>query len=132
MQYSELRLVIVLLKLVMWINRVHIWLAIIQNLVEFLPLKAELLLRQRSSFRIHLDWSFRKVCVCEEQMIDTEQGSLEYKQISQSWSVLHLRLVLLDFFFFFLMITFFFLFLLALPPTTKPPRQTCWAKLPEY
>ena len=37
---------------------------IIQNLVEYRPLKAELLLRQSSSSGAHLDWNVRKVCVC--------------------------------------------------------------------
>ena len=42
-----------------------IWITIIQiiqNCVEFWPMKAELLLRQISSS--HLDWSVRKVCMC--------------------------------------------------------------------
>ena len=67
MQNFELRLVIVILKLVMWMNRLDIWITIIQiiqNFVEFRPLKAELLLRQSSSSGAHLGWSVRKVCVC--------------------------------------------------------------------
>ena len=67
MQNFELRLVILILKLVMWMNGLDIWITIIQkiqNFVEFRPLKAELLSRQRSSYGTHLDWSVRKVCVC--------------------------------------------------------------------
>ena len=45
-------------------------------------LKAELLLRQSSYFRAHLDWSVKEVSMCEEKVIDTDQGSLEYKQIA--------------------------------------------------
>ena len=48
----------------MWMNRLDIWITIIQNFVEFRLLKVELLLRQSSSSRAHLDWSVRKVCVC--------------------------------------------------------------------
>ena len=44
--------------------------------------EAELLSKQSSSFRAHLDWSVKKVCVSEVKMIDPEQGSLKYKQIS--------------------------------------------------
>ena len=64
MQNFELRLVIVILKLVMRMNRLDICITIIQiiqNFVEFRPLKAELLLRQSSSFGPHLGWSVRKV-----------------------------------------------------------------------
>ena len=87
MQNFELRLVIVILKLVMWMNRLDIWITIIQliQLVEFRPLKAELSLRQSSSSGAHLGWSVRKVCVCGllvKKMVHTEQGILEYKQIS--------------------------------------------------
>ena len=67
MQNFELRLVILILKLVMWMNGLDIWITIIQkiqNFVEFRPLKAELLLRQSSSSGAHLDWNVRKVCVC--------------------------------------------------------------------
>ena len=67
MQKFELRLVIVILKLVTWMNRLHIWITIIQkiqNFVEFRSLKAELFLRQSSSSGAHLDWSVRKVCLC--------------------------------------------------------------------
>ena len=39
--------------------------------------EAELLLKQSSSFRAHLDWSVKKVCVSEVKMIDPEQGSLK-------------------------------------------------------
>ena len=55
---------------------------IIQNLVEYRPLKAELLLRQRSSSGAHLDWMVS--VVYKEKMVGTEQGSLEYKQVSSS------------------------------------------------
>ena len=44
-------------------------------------------------------------------MVGTEQESLEYKEISWSWSLLQLHLVLLDFSFFFS--DHFFLFILA-------------------
>ena len=65
MQNFELRLVMAkILKLVMWMIRLDIWITIIQSFAEFWPLKAELLLRQNSSSRAHLDWSVRKVCVC--------------------------------------------------------------------
>ena len=67
MQNLEFRLMIVILKLVMEINSLDIWIAIIQtiqNFVEFRPLKAELLLRQSFSSEAHLDWSVRKVYVC--------------------------------------------------------------------
>ena len=37
MQNFELRLVIVILKLVMWMNRLDIWITIVQNFVEFRP-----------------------------------------------------------------------------------------------
>ena len=82
MQNFELRLVILILKLVMWMNGLDIWITIIQkiqNFVEFRPLRAELLLRQSSSSSAHLDWSVRKVCVCGllGKMFGTEQGSLE-------------------------------------------------------
>ena len=68
-------------------NRLDIWITIIQiiqNFVEFRPLKAELLLRQSSSFGPHLGWSVRNFdCVVYlEKMVGTEQGSIEYKQIS--------------------------------------------------
>ena len=49
-------------------NRLDIRITIIQtvqNFVEFRPLKAELLLKQRSSSGVHLGWSVRKVCVCD-------------------------------------------------------------------
>ena len=36
----------------------------IQNFVEFRPVKAELLLRKSSLSHAHLDWSVRKVCEC--------------------------------------------------------------------
>ena len=52
MQNFELRLVIVILKLVMRMNRLDICITIIQiiqNFLEFRPLKAELLLGQSSS-----------------------------------------------------------------------------------
>ena len=45
-------------------NRLDIWIKVIQNFAEFRPLKAELLLRQSSSTLAHLDWSVRKVCLC--------------------------------------------------------------------
>ena len=82
MQNFELRLVIVILKLVMWMNRLDIWITIIQkieNFVEFRPLKAELLLRQSSSSGVHLDWGVKKVCVCGllEKKDGTEWGNLE-------------------------------------------------------
>ena len=67
MQNFELRLVIVILKLVMWMNRIDIRITIIQtvqNFVEFRPLKAQLLLRQSSSSGVHLGSSVKKVCVC--------------------------------------------------------------------
>ena len=57
----------------------------IQNFVEFRPLKTGLLLRQSSSSGAHLHWSVRKVCVSGllgKKMVGTEQGSLEYKQVS--------------------------------------------------
>ena len=66
MQNFALRLVIVILTLVMWTNRLDIWITIIQiikDFVEFRPLKAELLLRQGSSSGAHLGWSVRRVCV---------------------------------------------------------------------
>ena len=99
-------LVIVILKLVIWMNRVDIRITIIQtvqNFVEFRPLKDELLSRQSSSSMVHLGWSVRKVSVSGllGKMVGREQGSLEYKQISSSWSLLQLDLVLLDFFYFF-------------------------------
>ena len=37
---------------------------VIQNLVEYQPLKTELYLRQISTSGAHLDWNVRKVCVC--------------------------------------------------------------------
>ena len=67
MQNFELRLVIVILKLVMRMNRLDICITIIQiiqNFVEFRPLKAELLLGQSSSSGIHLGWSVRISYVC--------------------------------------------------------------------
>ena len=67
MQNFELRLVILILKLVMWMNGLDIWITIIQkiqNFVEFRPLKIEFLLRQSTSSGAHVDWSVRKVCVC--------------------------------------------------------------------
>ena len=48
----------------MWMDRLDIWITVIQNFVEFRPLKVKLLLRQSSSSQAHLDWSVRKVCVC--------------------------------------------------------------------
>ena len=51
-------LVIVILKLVMWINRLDILITIIQivkNFVEFPPFKVELLLRQSSFSGAHLN-----------------------------------------------------------------------------
>ena len=66
MHNFELRLVIAILKLVTWMNRLDIWITIIQkihNFVEFWPLKAELILRQSFSSGTHLDWSVRQVCV---------------------------------------------------------------------
>ena len=48
-------------------NRVDIWVTIIQkiqNFVEYRPLRVELFLRQCSSSVAHLDWNVRKVCVC--------------------------------------------------------------------
>ena len=35
------------------------------NFAEFLHLKTQLLLRQSSSSGTHLDWSVRKICVCD-------------------------------------------------------------------
>ena len=67
MHNFELRLVIAILKLVTWMNRLDIWITIIQkihNFVEFRPLKAELILRQSFSSGTHLDWSVRQVCEC--------------------------------------------------------------------
>ena len=55
---------LVLRKLVMWINRLAICITIIQNLVGFQSLKAELLSRQSFSPWAHLDWSVRKVYMC--------------------------------------------------------------------
>ena len=48
-------------------NRLDIWIIIIQiiqNFVEFRPLKDELSLRQSSSSKAHLNWSVRRVSVC--------------------------------------------------------------------
>ena len=56
------------IELVIWMNRLGIWITIIQiiqNFVKFRPLKVELLLRQSSLSGAHLDWSARKVCVCD-------------------------------------------------------------------
>ena len=67
MQNFELRLVIAILKLVTWVNRLDIWITIIQkihNFVEFQPLKVELILRQSFSSETHLDCGVRQVCVC--------------------------------------------------------------------
>ena len=50
-------------EIVMWLNRIDIWITIIQSFLEFQPLKTELLLRQSSSSQAHLDWNVRKVCV---------------------------------------------------------------------
>ena len=85
MQNFELRLVIVILKLVMWMNRLDIWITIIQkieNFVEFRPLKAELLLRQSSSSGVHLGWSIRKVSLC---------GLLGGKWLAQSRGALNIN-----------------------------------------
>ena len=49
-------------------NRLDIRITIsqtVQNFVELRPLKVELLLRQSSSSGVHLDWSVRKVYVCD-------------------------------------------------------------------
>ena len=67
MQNFELRLAIVILKLVMTMNILDIWIIItqiIQNFAEFRPLKAELLLGQSSPSGAHVGWSVRNVCVC--------------------------------------------------------------------
>ena len=55
------------IELVIWMNRLGIWITIIQiiqNFDTFRPLKVELLLRQSSFCGAHLDRSARKVCVC--------------------------------------------------------------------
>ena len=77
---SVIGLVILILKLVMWMNWLDISVTIIQNFGEFRSLKAELLLRQIiiSSFWGHLGWTVRKVCACEG-FLGTEQGNLEYQ-----------------------------------------------------
>ena len=57
MQNFELRSLIVVLKLAMWMNRLDISITIIQiiqNFAELRPLKAELLLRQSSSSEVYL------------------------------------------------------------------------------
>ena len=57
MQNFELRSLIVVLKLAMWMNRPDISITIIQiiqNFAELRPLKAELLLRQSSSSEVYL------------------------------------------------------------------------------
>ena len=137
MQNFELRLVIVILKLVMWMNRLDIWITIIQiiqNFVEFRPLKVELLLRESSFSVTHLGWSVRKVCV---------SGLLGKKQLAQSRGALIINRFLkaevfchcisFAWFFLFLIITFFYLFYLAMAPTIKPPpSKMCWTKLPKY
>ena len=56
-----------ILKLFTWMNRLDIWITIIQKIqsfVEFWPLKAEFLLKKSSYSGAYLDWSVRKVCVC--------------------------------------------------------------------
>ena len=59
---------------------------ITQNFSKFRPLKVELLLRQSSCTEAHLDLSVDKFVgvVYYVEMVSTEQGSLEYKQISES------------------------------------------------
>ena len=67
MHNFDMRLVIAILKLFTGMNRLEIWIIIIQktqNFVEFRPLKAELLFRQSSSSKAYLDWSVKKVWVC--------------------------------------------------------------------
>ena len=57
MQNFELRSLIVVLKLAIWMNRLDISITIIQiiqNFAELRPLKAELLLRQSSSSEVYL------------------------------------------------------------------------------
>ena len=57
MQNFELRSLIVVLELAMWMNRLDISITIIQiiqNFAELRPLKAELLLRQSSSSEVYL------------------------------------------------------------------------------
>ena len=57
MQNFELRSLIVVLKLAIWMNRLDILITIIQiiqNFAELRPLKAELLLRQSSSSEVYL------------------------------------------------------------------------------
>ena len=58
MQNFELRLVIAILKLVMWMKRLDI------SIDNSNKLNAELLLRQSSYFGAHLDYNVSKVCVC--------------------------------------------------------------------
>ena len=47
-------------------NRLDIWInnSNSSDLIEYRPLKAELLLRQRSFSEAHLDWNVRKVYMC--------------------------------------------------------------------
>ena len=136
MQNFELRLVIVILKLVTWMNRLDIWITIIQKIqnfvVEFRPLKAELLLRlrQSSSSGSHLDWSVRNVCVCGLL------GKNGWRRAGEPWiKKLKSSAITFSFAWFFIFFNYHvLLFILAsVAATIKPPlRQMCWTKLLEY
>ena len=111
MQNVELRLVIVILKLVPWMNRLDIWiknsnsseLDWISTSESWIIVKTKFFLW--GSFRLEC----QKSLVYKEKMVGTEKGSLEYKQVSSSWSLSQLHLSF-AWFLLFLMITFFYLF----------------------
>ena len=115
MQNFELRLVIVILKLVTWMKRLDIWINNSNNSeVGWISISESWIIIKKKFFlwswfrlecqKIFCVWFIRKT------IVGTEQGSLEYKQFSSS------------------LITFFCLFWQELPPIIKPlPSQICWS-----
>ena len=64
-------------------------------MVEYRPLKAELLLKQSSSSGAHLDWNVRKVCVwfISKKWLAQSRGALNInKSVQVEVSLLQLHL----------------------------------------
>ena len=122
----ELRLVIVILKLVTWMNGLDIWinnsnnseLGWISTSESWIVIKTKFFLW--GSFRMKCQKSLR-VWFIRKKIVGTEQGSLEYKQFSSSWSLLQLHL---SFAWFFLNDHFLLFILASVGPNHKTTTES--------
>ena len=111
MQNFELRLVIVILKLVTWMNRPDIWVNNSNNSeLGWISISESWIIIITKFFlwglfRLECLKNFR-VWFIRKKRVGIDQGSLEYKHFCSSWRLLQLHL---SFAWFFLMITLFIL-----------------------